>query len=194
MTTNGTDLLTCDGTALEYDHNQRMNSLNTETEFYGAEPWRKAREEQRDAIVAAVRAQARSCSVCGPLLHHSPVCSAAPQAPSLLEAQREAASKAWDAAWDAVYPHTGPFHLRDTARDRYLAETYPLPAPAGITLSDGATVTYAPQNNRLTRHNTDGFHAECIRDQWQSLLNRPTDTGNDFEKVKAYAAEQSEAR
>lgn len=72
--------------------------------------------------------------------------------------------------------------------DHYVARTYPAPAPSSVTLSDGSVVTYIRERDEMRRENVDQFNGSCRREFWPGLLNRPTDTGADFETLKAFAA------
>ena len=88
--------------------------------------------------------------------------------------QREAASRAWDAALSSKMIPLSP-----EALDRYLAATYPAPAPRECVLSDGSVVTvhdgmfkwYGSTVGHLTTRN------------WRDLA----DTGADFDALKQFA-------
>ena len=101
--------------------------------------------------------------------------------------EREAAKQAWDVAVGWVCGVPGAFQ---DARARYLARTYPAPAPAprSVTLSDGSVVTYSRERDEMHRENVDQFNGSCRREFWPGLLNRPTDTGADFDALKRFAA------
>lgn len=112
------------------------------------------------------------------------------------EVERRAASKAFVAAWkDAAWCSGSRAMEAGESRDRYidaacntyLAREYPAPAPRECVLSDGSVVT----------RGSDDYYRRCggqptayglIARHWVEVLRAP-DTGDDFEKVKAFAAE-----
>ena len=101
--------------------------------------------------------------------------------------QREAASKAWDAAArftedECKMPSPEAF---SRARDRYLARESP--APRECVLSDGSVVTVDKGIGGFRRLNRDGFDGSAASWAWATLLNRPTDTGADFDALKSFA-------
>ena len=135
--------------------------------------YRQGQEERYDALAEQPshdRERAILCVLAG-LSHRAP------------RAEREAAKQAWDAAVRC----TGVTSSYASARDRYLAATYPTEPPCE-TLSDGSVVT-----RRIT-----GGAWSWVREKmpnarfkdvqfWQDLLD-DTDTIGDQKKVAAFAA------
>lgn len=103
----------------------------------------------------------------------------------------------FNAAIDVVFEYQGVVdvehiiaELREYRDKRWPAPVAPARAPSvpEPKLSDGSLVIYERPRDGLRRLNGDGFDGSCDRHHWPSLLNRPTDTGADFDKVKAYVA------
>ncbi len=115
-------------------------------------------------------------------------------AANLAEARREGAREALTrcAAMIRDYPSRLAYAGNvEEFRDR----EYPAPAPEAVTLSDGSVVTVTRNiagSTRIIRHNGDGDpNKECpltVPRDWRGLLS-DTDTGADFDALKAFAAQ-----
>ena len=100
---------------------------------------------------------------------------------------RERERKAWlnGAVWGA----RNAFAVTGEANAQCDRE-YPAPpaAPKGVTLSDGSVVTRDPIFTIWTRKWSNRGEWREVTD-WRQVLNQPTDTGADFDAVKALAAQ-----
>ena len=81
----------------------------------------------------------------------------------------------------------------EVARERYPAPTPP--TPPSVTLSDGSVVTWERMSSyaggvrmQRTPAPTDQYRGTHSIEAWRNLLSEPTDTGADFDAVKALAA------
>lgn len=102
--------------------------------------------------------------------------------PDLNAGKREAASNGWDAAWR--YGTKRIMNASDrAARDRYLAREYP--ETRECVLSDKSVVTRG--SDRMWRRNGgEPITYAVVHHEWRDVL-RDTDTGADFDKLKAFA-------
>ena len=103
--------------------------------------------------------------------------------------EREAAKQAWDAAVRC----TGVTSSYASARDRYLAATYPTEPPR-VTLSDGSVVTRRISGGAWSwvREKMPNARFKDVQ-FWQDLLD-DTDTIGDQKKVAALASPAPEGR
>jgi hypothetical protein len=86
---------------------------------------------------------------------------------------------------ERMFPQVSRMQIDHFAEVEY--GLYPKPIPNVVRLSDGSTVWRLP-DGAFGRGKSieDGW--EDIAEQWPDILNRPADTGADFDALKAFAA------
>ena len=107
-------------------------------------------------------------------------------------AEREAARKAWDARhmWGAG--SFGSQHANSArARDRYLAAEFD--AGERVPLSDGSVVWRLP-DGAFARGKSVEAGWDDLAEKWPAILDRPSDTGADFDAVKRLAEQRGAER
>lgn len=92
-------------------------------------------------------------------------------------------------------PGCGLLHYSRTIQYRDGRYPLPTPKPAECRLSDGSVVTFHETTagscgSSFWRTRNDG--GATMNGDWRGLLTRPTDTGADFDALKAFAATPTE--
>ena len=100
--------------------------------------------------------------------------------------EREALTKFADSQDDGSMAGRHAASRAYTFRDREYPAPTP-PAPPSVPLSDGSVVTGDPMFTIWTR-SWPSLDVPRTCTDWRQLLNQPTDTGADFDAVKALAA------